>query len=146
MLTYERGQTLTEALLGLNLLRGLDTYYPEFEYWYTNSVMPGIMVGKDILLLAKQNEQVVGLALGKRNGHETKLRCVRVAEGLQGSGLGVKLIDRMLDQLDCVAPHCTVAEEMMHDYSRVFVRRYGFRLSDVTKGEYRHGRLEYHWN
>jgi GNAT superfamily N-acetyltransferase len=146
MLTFVRGHTFTEALVGLKLLRGLDTYYPEFEYWYTNSVMPGIVVGKDILLLAKENERVVGLALGKRNAHETKLRCVRVQESHQGSGLGVKLIDRMLEQLDSEMPHCTVAEELFHDYSRVFVKRYGFHLSDVTKGEYRRNRLEYHWN
>lgn len=143
---FELGSTLTDAFAGLQLLRGMENYYPDFEYWYLNSAMPGIIVGKDVLLLAKQDEQVVGLALGKRNAHEVKLRCVRVRDTQHGSGLGVKLIDRMLDHLHTDAPYCTVAEELFHDYSRVFVKRYGWQLSDVVKNEYRPGKLEYHWN
>lgn len=86
-----------------------------------------------------------GVAIG-RAGKEPKLRCVRVRDDLQGSGLGLRLIDPMLDHLQSDKPHVTVAEEMIHSYSRAFVKRYGFALSDVTKGEYRRSKLEYHWN
>lgn len=35
---------------------------------------------------------------------------------------------------------------MLHDYSRVFVERYGFSLNKVHKGLYRKGKLEYSFN
>lgn len=131
----------------LPLLDGLEQYYPGFESWFSNKVVPGLAAGKDVLLLAREHEEgpVVGLALGKK-GEETKLRCVRVHPDFQQTGLGIRLIDRMLEELGERRPHCTVSEEMLHAYSRAFVARYGFALSDVKKGAYRPGRLEYFWN
>lgn len=46
----------------------------------------------------------------------------------------------MLGALQCDKPHCTVAEELLHTYSRAFVNRYGFSLSAVDKGRYRPGK------
>ncbi|PNG50522.1 MULTISPECIES: GNAT family N-acetyltransferase [unclassified Variovorax] len=108
--------------------------------------MPGLAAGSDILLLAKEADHVVGVALGKRGEEETKLRCVRVLPAYHQSGVGIRLIDRMLHELECERPHCTVAEEMLHIYSRAFVNRYGFALSAVENGRYRPGRLEYAFN
>lgn len=139
--------SFTEALLALPMLRSLDAYYPEFSHWYVNTVMPGVVTGKDVLLLARADEGgIAGIALGKRTADETKLRCIRVMPEFQQSGLGIKLIDRMIDELECEKPHCTVAEEMLHQYSRAFVSRYGFALSAVDKGAYRRGKLEYRFN
>ncbi|BAW19245.1 putative N-acetyltransferase [Ralstonia phage RP31] len=123
-------------------LTGLTHFYPGFDHWFANKVVGSL---DSIVLVAMEKNCLAGIALGKV-GIEPKLRCVRVHDDLQGSGLGLKLIDRMLSHLESETPHCTVAEEMMHDYSRAFVKRYGFRLSDVTKGEYRQNKLEYHWN
>jgi N-acetylglutamate synthase-like GNAT family acetyltransferase len=88
----------------------------------------------------------VGIALGKRTESETKLRCVRVLPSHQNSGIGLRLIDRMLEALECENPHCSVAEELLHTYSRAFVNRYGFELTKVDKGMYRAGKLEYGFN
>jgi len=132
--------------MALPLLRSLDAYYPDFQDWYINTVAPGVVTGTDMLLVAREGERLVGVALGKRTRTETKLRCVRVLPEFQNTGLGLRLIDRALQELECEKPHCTVAEEMLHLYSRVFVNRYGFSLDAVEKGVYRPGKLEYRFN
>jgi GNAT superfamily N-acetyltransferase len=128
------------------MLRSLDQYYPELSYWYINTVMPGLVLGKDVLLLAKDEGHIVGLALGKRSEEESKLRCVRVIPGYQNKGTGLKLIEQMFEELETDKPHCTVAEELINIYSRPFVNRYGFRLNSVDRGRYRPRINEYSFN
>ena len=135
-----------EALLAFPFIRSLDRMYPDIAYWYINSVVPNIASGRDILLLAKEGSTIHGVALGKRAADEVKLRCVRVTPAARNTGLGVRLIDRMLALLEVETPSCSVAEELIHQYSRLFINRYGFRLSNVTKGQYRARKLEYHFN
>lgn len=125
-----------------DFLANLSQLYPGFQRWFASKV---VQSPDSVILVATEQERLAGVALGKI-GADPKLRCVRVHDSLQGSGLGLKLIDQMFEHLGHETPHCTVAEEMLHGYSRVFVKRYGFRLSDVIKGEYRPHKLEYHWN
>lgn len=138
--------SFVQAFMALPMLRSLDDLYPDFSHWYVNKVLPGVVLGSDTLLLAKDQGRLVGVAMGKKNKHETKLRCVRVLPEYQNTGLGIRLVDRMLETLECDKPHCTVAEELLHTYSRLFVQRYGFRLSEVLKGAYRPRKLEYVFN
>lgn len=146
MVKIERTQDFTQAILTLPLLQTLDAFYPDIGYWYVNTVLPGVVLGSDSLLLATEADRVVAFALGKKTPQETKLRCVRVLPQYQQSGLGIRLIDRMLEELEDRHPHVTVAEELFHQYSRLFVQRYGFRLDAVEKGLYRPGKLEYLFN
>jgi len=55
-----------QAFQVLPMLRSLDALYPDFSHWYVNTVVPGVVLGQDALLLAKDGDQVVGVALGKR--------------------------------------------------------------------------------
>jgi len=142
----EQSTSMVQALLAMPLLNSLNSLYPGFQSWYLTKVVPGVVTGNDVLLLALENGQVKGLALGKRAEDEIKLRCIRVVPEHQNRGTGLRLIERMFDVLECDKPHCTVAEELMHTYSRAFVNRYGFALSDVSKGRYRRGKLEYAFN
>lgn len=146
MARIEATRSFAQTFMALPMLRSLDAFYPGFEHWYVNTVAPGVVVGKDTMLVAMENHRMVGVALGKRTAQEVKLRCVRVLPEFQNTGLGLRLIDRMLDELECDKPHCTVAEEMLHSYSRAFIQRYGFELTGVDKGSYRPGRLEYRFN
>lgn len=146
MIHYEQGKTLTDALVAYQLLDGMDDLYPDFSYWFTNRVMPGVVVGSDILMLAKDRQHVVGVGLGKRNRHETKLRCIRVIPQYQNRSVGIHLVERMLRALDSDRPSCTVAEEMLHQFSRPFINHFDFELTRVEKGLYRPGKLEYVFN
>jgi len=140
---YIQTNEFMAAMLALPFLRTLDQYYPNVSDWYINTAVPGIVTGSDKLLIAREGGRMVGIALGKKSAEETKLRCIRVLPEVQNRGVGIKLIDGMLELLEDEHPHCTVAEEMFHLYSRAFVNRYGFKLSGVDKGRYRPGKLEY---
>lgn len=137
--------SFVQAFNVLPMLRTLNAFYSDFEHWYINTVVPGIVLGDDKLVLAMDGTKIAGVALGKK-ADETKLRCVRVLPEYQQTGIGIKLIDYMIDVLECEKPHCTVAEELLHVYSRAFVNRYGFELRSVDKGMYRPGKLEYMFN
>lgn len=134
-----------EALLASTFVSSLDQYYPDISHWYTNVVVPGLVTSETVLLLAKEDQRIVGMALG-RKGDSPKLRCVRVHPEHVSRGIGIKLIDRMIDELECVKPHCTVSQELLDQYARPFVNRYGFSLDEVTRGQYRPGKLEYSFN
>lgn len=132
-----------EALLALPFLQSIDQYYPDMEHWFVNTVLPGLHLGGSVLLLARDHSRIVGMALGKA-GEEKKLRCVRTTG--EYNGLGLRLIEQMFEKLESTKPHCTVSEELLGQYSRLFTNRYGFDLCHVSKGEYRRGKLEYHFN
>lgn len=141
----ERTPSLTDALYAADLISSLDEYYPDIKHWYLNTVLTGIFTGDDRMIIAKEGNMMVGLALGKKT-EECKLRCIRVLPSYQNTGLGMRLIDSMIDELECEKPHATVSEEMINLYSRPFINRYGFELHAVNKGMYRKGKLEYIFN
>ncbi len=146
MIQLEHARSIHAAFSVLPFIQTLDVYYPNVSHWYVNQVAPGLLLGNDKLVIAKDRGHIAGIALGKQTDNETKLRCVRVHPDYQQSGLGIRLIDTMLTTLEVDKPACTVAEELFHEYSRLFVRRYGFELSDVAKGRYRPRKLEYAFN
>ena len=74
-----------------HFLSGLNNLYPEFNSWFANRV---VQSNDSIILIAQEGEHLAGVCIGKK-GDEAKLRCVRVREDLQGSGLGLRLIDPM---------------------------------------------------
>lgn len=146
MIHYEITRRLTDAILAKGMLDGLESYYPGFQFWYVNKCMPGIVLGPDILIVAREHGQIVGICIGKKRDGEVKLRCVRVLPHYQNRGVGLQLIDRMLRALNNDKPYCTVPEELMHTYSRPFINHYGFSLDRVDRGPYRKGVLEYGFN
>lgn len=128
-------------------LANLDAYYPNISTWFAQSFSLGLTSSKNVLLAARDGQgRLAGVALGKKTSTEVKMQCVRVADSVANGGLGIALMDRMLDVLECRKPLATVSQEMLHQYSRVFVKRYGFSLDDVVKGAYRPRKLEYYFN
>lgn len=140
----DRDKVLSETF---PFLANLDQYYPSISAWFAHSFSTGLTKGSNVLLAARGAEgRLVGVALGKKTKEEVKMQCVRVADASAHSGLGIVLMDRMMEALECEKPLATVSEEMLHQYSRIFIKRYGFTLDDVAKGVYRPRKLEYYFN
>lgn len=145
MISYRVSQNLTDCYRIYPMVASLDNYYPDFSHWYWNTLVPSTVTADSFVILAEDHGNLVGVALAKQ-GSEPKLRCVRVLPELKGRGIALHLIDRALQQLNHSHPAVTVAEEMIHDYSRILVNRFDFLLSQVDKGLYRRGKLEYVFN
>jgi GNAT superfamily N-acetyltransferase len=133
-------------LATLPFIKDLDRYYPNIEDWYVNKVIPGMIQGSDGMVIAKDGDTPIGVGLYKSEPYEKKLRCIRVLPPYKGRGVGLHLIDRTLKKLDCAKPTVSVAEELIHEYSRIFVNRYDFKISHVYRGIYRTSKLEYEFN
>lgn len=124
------------------ILHGVDSHYPDIDKWL-KSLVPG---DETPIITVERNGIVVGICIGKNTIEEKKLRCVRVHEDYQNSGIGIRMIDKMMDIIQCDKPLCTVPEEQLHQFSRMFINRYGYSLDEVNKGMYRKGKLEYVFN
>ena len=156
MITYRATTRLTDAWIGLSLLGGLDRFYPDFESWYVNRAIPGIVNGDDVMIVAEDGHCMIGMALAKRGPGdsalnrdavgEKKVRCVRVAPTYANRGIAVHLMDRILKAIDCDRPLVTVPEELVLDWSRILVNRFAFRLDRIERGLYRPKRQEFLFN
>lgn len=79
---YVKTRSFTQAMMVLPFLEGLDALYPGFQSWCINQVV----LGKDVLMLARDGGKVAAIALGKRSAHETKLRSRRAEPSTVGRG------------------------------------------------------------
>ena len=100
------------------------------------------------MMIAEDADQIIGMCMGRFDtcGGGTKLRCIRVLEDYQKRGVGIHLIDKMLKLIEDDKPLCTVPEPMLHDLSRIMVNYFDFDLTEVIKGLYKPGVLEYVFN
>ena len=134
-----------DALLALPFISSIEQYYPQLKEWYVNTIVSDLDSSNNVIIALKDHDNIIGLGLAKK-GIEKKIRCVRVRSDYAGNGIGIQLIDALINEIECEKPLCTVAEELFHDYSRIFVNRYGFSLDTVVKGAYRPSKLEYYFN
>ena len=126
----------------LPILEGVGQYYPNIAPW-----LKGLKKGTETPILTTiRNNQIIGICIGKDTPLEKKIRCVRIHPDYKHTGIGVKLIDSMMDILETDKPYCTVPQEMFHDFSRLFINRYNYKLDLVEKGLYREKTLEYIFN
>lgn len=145
MITYRSSKSLTDCYRAYELTSALDVFYPDFNDWYWNKVTPSTVTGNSQIILAEENDRVVGVAMIKA-GPDPKLRCLRVLPEYAHRGIGIHLIDKSLKLLDHDKPVITIPEEKIHELSRIVVNRFGFDLTHVDRGLYRPGKLEYQFN
>jgi len=143
---YRKSTDPKEALMLLPMLESIEKCYPNFRRWYLSKVIPGIMKGTGTLIVAEQMDSVVGVAVGKHDGGERKIRCLRVDPRARNNGIGAGLLDRMMKELGTDFPLITVSEEMLHGLSRILVNTFRYNLTSVEKGLYRPEKLEYIFN
>jgi len=144
-MNYLSPKDIPSLYSAFTLLKPLSSLYPDFSNWYFDKVIPGVINGDDEVILIEKNNEIAGISIIK-SGDEKKLRCVRISEKYQKTGMGLYLIDESLKRLDCAKPIVSVAQEMINEYSRIFINRYDFDISFVYKDIYRKGKLEYEFN
>jgi len=144
--TYEKVKDLPRLGWIYHQIKFLDNYYPKFEEWYFNKFIKSVLIGNDVALLMKRGDNLIGVSLLKKDKHEIKLRALRIFPNYQNKGYGLFLLDQSLKELDHPLPHCTVSEELINQYARIFIDRYGFSLDYVSRNMYRKGKNEYLFN
>ncbi len=128
-----------------NILEELGQNYPDFHNWYWNKVVPGVLLDKDEIILAYRKKSLVGVSIIK-DSYEQKIRALRISPAFQNKGYGLYLIDESIKRLNNDKPLASVSEDMINDFSRVFINRYNFDITHVHKGLYIPKKLEYQFN
>ena len=142
---FQSVNTLPEFYKVFKIIEKIGNFYPDFGNWYFDKVIPGVLINQDEIFIAKKNERILGACIIK-NSEQKKLRCLRVTEEFQNKGYGLYIIDEALKRLNVDKPNLSVPEELMNEYSRIFVNHYNFSLDKVHKNLYRKNKLEYEFN
>lgn len=124
----------------------LSHLYPGFRTWYEQKVLPGIILGERSLLVELRNSNLAGVAIIKDDGIEKKLCCLRVISEFQNkSGIGLKLFERSMNELDTQYPLLSVSNDRAHDFEKLF-RYFGYKKSWEYPDLYRPQKIEFSFN
>jgi len=118
-------------------------YYPEFDKWYYNNVVPSVINGDKEFVFEIRNEKIVGVAIIKHS--EKKLCHLSIFEEYKNKGYGLSLFEKVFYKLDTNKPYLTVSEEKYTEFKKIF-NYYGFELSDCKRDVYRKNKIEYYFN
>lgn len=143
---YKEANTLVDYLETLDLIKVLGNYYPNFNHWYWNKVIPRIEDNINTIIMGYNKNQLVGISIIKNSEDEKKLCALRVKDEFKNKGYGLHMIDKSLNLLNTDKPLCSVSSDMINDYSRIFINKYQFDLTYVYNGLYTKGKLEYEFN
>ena len=142
---YRNAKTIPDLYAVFKTIAPISLFYPNFKNWFWDKVVPGIITGEDEIIIAEDKNELVGISIIKKTG-EKKLRALRINSKFQKTGRGLYLIDESLKRLNTDKPLVSVPEEMIHDFSRIFINRYSFDMTYVYKNLYRKNKLEYEFN
>lgn len=144
-MTYKYASSITELYYAFKILKSLGDSYPKFDNWFWDKVVPSVLLHNDKVIMAYSRGNLVGISIVKK-GIENKLRALRIEPKYQKMGYGLHLIDKSLEELGDDKPLVSVAEDMLHQFSRIFINRYQFDMTYVHKGIYIPDKLEYQFN
>lgn len=143
---FRYAESYVDLYTTYNIITKLEESYPDFNSWYWNKVVPGVVLGNDKIIIGSIKDEVVGVSILKDNGHEKKIRALRIEDRFQKRGYGIGMIDKSLEELMCDKPLVSVSQDLLHHYSRIFINRYDFDMTYVHKGLYHRDKLEYQFN
>lgn len=125
-------------------LKDTKQYYPNFDQWFYNTVIPGLVNSNRQILIEVIEERLAGISIIK-NSFEKKISTIKVTESFQGQKIVYNLFQRSFEALNTEKPFCTVSEEKLPLFQNIF-NYYGFKLTSVHEGLYRKGKKEYFFN
>jgi len=141
---YFYNQIMNKCLADLyNSIADASVYYPDFNFWYKEKVIPGIINRTRDLIMEYRDGIIAGISIVK---HEEKKLCtLRVLDPYLNKGIGLKLFDSCFSVLETEKPFLTVSEEKLPEFEKLF-KYYGFKLTSIHKDLYRKNKIEYFYN
>lgn len=120
-------------------------YYPDFNYWIRR-VIVGVRNGERKIIVAKDNDLIVGVIILKRMKNENKISTIFVDKEYRGKGIGTELIKRSKDFFDeDVVPIITIPEHSVESFS-FWIDSGKFVLNKKIHNMYKMGHVELFYN
>ena len=124
-------------------LKDAKRYYPNFDIWYYQNVIPAVKNGDKKIITIKNEIVIKGICIVKLS--EKKLCTLRVMENYQDKGIGIRLFEKSFEALNTRTPLLSVSEEKLPSFKKIF-DYYGFKLTSIKENYYRKGKKEYFYN
>lgn len=114
-----------------DVFMGMDIQYPKFEDWYGKVFVETFMdeVRREIIL-AVDNEKIVGLLILKDFGGEKKVCTLVVIKEYRKQGIASKLFELSFEYLGTMKPSFTVSQKNVPGFSGL-IRKFRFKLTDI---------------
>ncbi|QHQ19923.1 GNAT family N-acetyltransferase [Pectobacterium brasiliense] len=129
----------------IKTLGNLRLFYPDFNSWISNVVIPSIVTGERSIIFEYREYDLAGLAILKDNLAEKKLCCLQVMPKFQGSGIGLTLFERSFELLNTNNPLLSISEEQNKNFLKIF-KYYGFEFGEAYHQYYRPLKTELSFN
>lgn len=124
-------------------LKEAKQYYPHFDIWYHQNVIPAIKNGDKKIITIEGKNTLKGICIIKLS--EKKLCTLRVMENHQNKGIGIRLFEKSFEVLNTRKPLLSVSEEKLLSFKKIF-DYYDFKLTSIKENYYRQGKKEYFYN
>lgn len=127
-------------------------FYPDFENWYRNKIIPGFTIGERIIYVIFRGGLIYGVSILKismREDQKNKICSFYISPELQGNKTGMRLMTLSLSEFQSGYPIViTVPEERIFETIRKrnflsFLEERGFRIVSIIDGRYRPNKKEY---
>lgn len=130
-------------------------FYPDFEKWYNEKVIPGFAEKKRSIHVVKDADSSYGVSIAKISQSSTKPNKISsffLLPETKGYGLGTRLLEYTIDELKIHAVSheviITVPEERAGNNEAdtsflAFLKQNGFGIVDILNDKYRVGAKEY---
>ena len=133
-----------DVYLFYHYLKEAKAYYPNFDIWYYTNVVPSISNGSKQIIAISENNVIKGISIVKLQD-EKKLCTLKVMDGYQNKGIGIRLFEKSFDILKTIKPLLSVSEEKLPVFEKIF-KYYNFELTSIKDGYYRQNKKEYFYN
>lgn len=132
----------TDFSLLYKLLSDVSPMYPKFEAWLNFTFRRNLASGQRKIILAHDENKVIGVALLKQDDVESKICTFYVSPEYRNRGIGKELIDLAMETLDSADTFITVGSERKDELTPLLNSR-GFEIVSEHPGLYRKNSTEY---
>ena len=133
----------------------LESVYPNFYYWYHNTVWEDMKKGKNgrAIIIALSNvringnieQRITGIAILKSNHKEKKICTLRVFNKYRSQGVGSLLLKYCFKYLGTKKPLISISQYSLKYFFK-FIEKYNWKLVEILDGYYQRGCKEYVFN
>ena len=114
----------------------LNIEYPGFHSWFQNKVIPDLETRKKEIIVITYGEYIAGVSIIKNTNYEKKICTIRVGKYFRGQGLGRRLMEISLMELNADKPMITVSSYRYPQFQSIF-NHFGFKIEDISYNYYR---------
>lgn len=128
-----------------NNISHLEEAYPNFADWFFSKVTSGLVNGTRSLIIELRDGKMAGVSILKDTLTEKKICTISVADEFKAKGLGYRMFEKSMRQLNTDKPLATVSEDRMPEFEKIF-RHLNYEYSAEYHGLYLPKKSEFSFN